>query len=80
VKRLLLIALVGCGGCPPSAPAVTDSQVWSSLVEAGCLNAAGSSSTDVAAEHAGPNPPWLQCLYDGGAVQACGVPCDGGGR
>ena len=30
----------------------------------------------VAAEHAGPNPLWLNCLYQpGSTVAGCAVPC-----
>lgn len=29
----------------------------------------------VAAEHASPNPAWLNCLYNGGTVAGCKAPC-----
>jgi hypothetical protein len=64
--------------CQPPAPSTlpTDQSVTAELVEAGCLAASDGGVAAVAAEHAGPNPLWLNCLYQpGGTVASCSVPC-----
>lgn len=81
---LFFLLVAGCSGCPnQTPPAPTDTSVYQTLVTAGCMKAddAGDGVTAVAQEHALPTPPaWLSCLYQGGTVQSCGVPCDGGGK
>ena len=75
-----VLALGACNACQNPAPvAPPDTRVYLTLVEAGCLAASDGGVAAVAAEHAAPNPAWLQCLYDGGTVQSCGVPCGGAG-
>lgn len=78
--RFLLFILVTMGACngngcqPASSPtAPTDQTVTAELVEAGCLAASDGGVAAVAAEHAGPNPLWLNCLYQpGSSVVSCG--------
>lgn len=72
--RCLLVGVLSVYACHSSATR-TDLDVYQTLVDSGCLSAAGSSPADVAAEHASPNPIWMQCLYNGGTVQGCAVPC-----
>ena len=70
----LTACLIACQ--PSSSPTPTDQSVYGTLVEAGCLAASDGGLAAVAAEHAGPNPLWLNCLYQpGGTVKSCGVPC-----
>lgn len=82
VAAAALAALMGCSGCQPGPPApqpppTLDQTIYGELVEAGCLApdpATGVSS--VASEHAMPDQPaWLACLYDGGTIAGCNVPC-----
>jgi len=73
---LASLALAGCNSCQPPAPtAPTDTSVYLELVDAGCLKASDGGVAAVAEEHASPNPPWLNCLYGGGTVAGCAVPC-----
>jgi hypothetical protein len=69
--------LTGCNACQPAATAAaTDQSVYSALVEAGCMMADPDGGVAaVAAEHASPNPAWINCLYNGGTVGGCAVPC-----
>ena len=73
------VVLAGCNSCQPTpAPPVTpsDQQIWSKLVDAGCLSPDGSSAQDVAKERAvDPPPGWFNCLANGGTVADCNVPC-----
>lgn len=75
MKLGIAIFLGACNGCQPPAPVSTDTSVYQQLVEAGCLASSDSGVAAVAAEHASPNPTWLSCLYNGGTVQGCAVPC-----
>lgn len=70
-------ALLFLAACTPSPPAPATAQtVYDRLVEAGCLSAAPDGVQAVADEHADPaQPAWMQCMFDGGTVQTCGVPC-----
>jgi hypothetical protein len=80
VSRLLLLALLATGlcGCPstPSPSSPSDQQIYSELVEAGCMKEDDSGLDAVTRERA-LNPPkaWMNCLSGGGTVSACGVPC-----
>jgi hypothetical protein len=49
--------------------------VYEELVLGECLAASDGGVDAVAAEHQSPNPPWLACLYDGGTLTGCNVPC-----
>jgi hypothetical protein len=70
-------ALVAAAACVPSPPASpTASTVYGELVDAGCLAATDSGLAAVQAEHdTDAAPPWFDCLWDGGSVTACDVPC-----
>ena len=89
IAAIAALALVGCNGCqptpapapaPPAPPAdaLSSEAVYAELVAAHCLSAVAgdAGAATVAAEHAGPNPPWLNCLYQpSGNVTSCAVPC-----
>ena len=79
MKALFVTAalLTGCNACQPAATAAaTDQSVYGALVEAGCMMAdPDGGAAAVAAEHASPNPAWINCLYNGGTVGGCAVPC-----
>lgn len=52
--------------------------VYTALVAGGCLapDDSGDGLTAIAqAAASDAEPPWLACLYKGGSVAACGVPC-----
>jgi len=57
--------------------AVSAAQVaYNKLVAANCLTPSQDGVEAIAAEHDDPSQPaWFSCLYDGGSVQACNVPC-----
>jgi len=68
-----------CQTAPPAAPPPgrTADQVTEILVDAGCL-APGSSAAIVQEMQVGRDEALkasLACLFDGGAVAGCGVPC-----
>ena len=63
-----------CAGCNPRAAGITSSAVYGELVEAGCLAPAVDGVASTEAERG--KSAWIDCLYDGGTVGACGVPCD----
>jgi hypothetical protein len=74
------LALAACDACSqpqPPQPPTTDQKVYGELVEAGCLQATDGGLAAVAHDHTlGPaQPAWLACLYDGGSIQQCAVPC-----
>ncbi len=73
MRLLALIAatLVACH----STSAPTDQSVYGALVEAGCLAPSDGGVAAVAAERATGHDAWLSCLYDGGTIQSCAVPC-----
>ena len=88
----LLTAIGACNACTPStnptptpAPNPPDGNptalVVAELVDAGCLQA-DDSGNDIASvsaqEHSDAAAPWLQCLYAGGTVKSCAVPCGSG--
>lgn len=73
-----ILTLAGCNSCQPASSPVTDTQVYGELVEAGCLASSDGGVAAVAAEHATGHDAWLACLYDGGTVQGCAVPCTKG--
>lgn len=76
--RWALFALFGrllfaCNTSPAPATAQT---VYTRLVEGGCIAATPDGEQSVADEHlADGGAPWLDCLFKGGTVAACGVPC-----
>lgn len=73
LRLLGITAWLACG-CTKTTP--TAASVYQSLVEAGCLAATADGEKAVADEHAlHTEPPWSACLWQGGTVQSCGVPC-----
>jgi hypothetical protein len=93
VKLLVgaLAVFTACNSCtpapapidagPPVPPTGTTGEVYSKLVEAGCLQADDASDGYAAIyeEHVSDEQPqWLACLYLGGSVGSCLVPCGGG--
>lgn len=76
VLAVLLGFLLACSKPSPPAVTVTNESVYAALVEAGCLAPEDGGVDYVAQEHTLPDQPaWLACLYDGGSVPGCGVPC-----
>ena len=59
--------------CAPSTPAVG---IYQSLVDAGCMAPAADGVQAISDEHAtAGHPAWLDCMWTGGTVQSCSVPC-----
>lgn len=80
VKTLLLIALglAGCNSCQPpvATTPLSDQSVYGILVDGGCMAPDPDGGVAaVAKDHASPNPAWLNCLYGGGSITGCQVPC-----
>lgn len=76
-SAILLGCLLACSKPGPPAVTVTNESVYAALVEAGCLASEDGGVAYVQQEHSLPDQPaWLACLYDGGTVAGCGVPCD----
>jgi hypothetical protein len=74
----LVAIAAGCRSQPAASP-ITADQVTEELVDAGCL-APGAGDVDaVAAELATGHDPWLACLFDGGSIAGCNVPCERAG-
>jgi hypothetical protein len=74
---LPMLAVIACSK-PSPATGPTATSVYNELVAAGCLAPDDGGAAAVAEEHAAaPQEPWMACLWDGGTVAACGVPCDG---
>lgn len=76
----LAVVVSGCA-CNQPQPVTTPQQVYSELVAVpGCLApaeaGADAGAAELAKENARPDSPlWLRCLFDGGSVASCGVPC-----
>lgn len=78
MKRIALLAAFGaawltasCAHSGASSPAV-----YGELVDAGCLQADDSGEQAIVDTYAQPgHPAWLDCLFAGGTVAGCGVPC-----
>ena len=74
------VTLAACHPAPtPLPPGNTDADevVYGELVEAGCLEAEDGGVDYVAIAARDPSAPiWLTCLYDGGTVISCNVPCE----
>lgn len=70
------LAAVGCSPSPVVSP--TAESVYLALVEAGCLAPDEAGPSDIAQESALGDAgfPWLSCLFDGGTISTCNVPCD----
>lgn len=75
VAVLAVLALAGCDSCTPAA-APSDQSVYNALVEAGCLAPDPEGGVQaVALDRQIGDHAWLNCLYDGGTVKSCNVPC-----
>jgi hypothetical protein len=74
---LLVVAQIGCKPTAvPPQPVDTPSVVYGELVEAGCIAQSPDGIDAIAEEHADPaQPDWFACLFDGGTVFSCNVPC-----
>jgi hypothetical protein len=72
----LLATLAECCTPVPSPAAISPGQVYIELVDGGCLLPDEAGVTYVSQEHALPDQPaWMVCLFDGGNVTSCAVPC-----
>jgi hypothetical protein len=76
VRVALFAALLGVACKAPPAATVNASTVYNELVVAGCMAQDDGGPAAVAQEHALPDQePWMACLWDGGTVTGCNVPC-----
>jgi hypothetical protein len=67
------VAIGILASCTPSTPAAS---IYQSLVDAGCLAPAADGVQAIADEHAASNhPTWIDCMWAGGTVIGCQVPC-----
>lgn len=76
--RWALLALLGrlLFACTTSPSPATAQTVYDRLVEAGCLTSSPDGVQAVSDEHAdSEQPAWMACMFRGGTVAACGVPC-----
>ncbi len=79
VGVVAVVVLTACPNTTPSAP--SDQSVLRALVSAGCMKDDDAALPALIAEHQLPvPPPWLNCLYSGGTVAGCAVPCSSGGE
>jgi len=84
VVASVVFGLAACSSCqptpqpaPPAPPDPRAVTIYNELVEAGCLAPDDGGAATVAAEHAlgDAQESWLVCLYNGGTIQGCKVPC-----
>jgi hypothetical protein len=81
-KVYLMTECLKCGlktffilGCFASCVS-TAQVVYNQLVAANCLAPSSDGVQAVSDEHNDPSePPWLACMFDGGTVSSCSVPC-----
>jgi hypothetical protein len=77
----IVALLFGCTDCQSCVPAPNmPTVIYGELVEAGCLapDDSGDGVTSIYEQHqSDAQPLWLGCLYMGGSVQSCKVPCAG---
>jgi hypothetical protein len=68
-----------CLACHTSSPPAVDPSVriYQELLDAGCVSPSDDAAlAGIAAEQdAGDEPAWLLCLYQGGTIALCNVPC-----
>lgn len=72
--------VAACAACrtQPTAPAPTPTTVAANMVEAGCVLPSSTLATSIASdETSDAEPGWMQCLFEGGTISACGTPCLG---
>ena len=75
VTLLSLVILGGCWSCATTPTPIAQS-VYQSLLDAGCLAPSDGGVAAIEAEHATGHDAWMNCMYDGGTVDACAVPCN----
>lgn len=69
-----LLSILSCA--PTSPPPATAQTVYTELVIGGCLSATPDGLQAVTDEHSdSEQPAWMACLFDGGSIQTCNVPC-----
>ena len=73
--KVLAVALAAAALTACSKPAVSPATVYATLVDAGCMAPSDDGVSSIAAEHAEGGTPWLECLFSGGSVANCSVPC-----
>jgi hypothetical protein len=69
--------VLALAGCTKATTGVTGAVVAGEIVDAGCLAAGDGDVQAVIAEHnlGDAEPAWSKCLWAGGTVSSCGVPC-----
>jgi hypothetical protein len=71
VKSFIAISILASLSCVSKAQVV-----YNELVTANCLAPSPDGIQAISDEHSQPGEPdWLACLFDGGTVSACNVPC-----
>jgi hypothetical protein len=74
--RFILLVLVSIGSCLGCRPSVSAADVYNELVAANCMTADDDGGVAaIAEEHGYHDRPWLECMFDGGTVVSCVVPC-----
>lgn len=61
-----------CVGCTPAA---TPAQVYMRLIDGGCLAPSSDGLQAITEQHQLGDTPWLECMFRGGDVKTCAVPC-----
>lgn len=77
IRPLLTIALFAVVSAAASCRGpVSANSIYLDLVSANCMAPSDAGPAAVAAEHALPDEDvWMACLWKGGSVQSCNVPC-----
>lgn len=71
---LALLAQYQCNQPPPQPK--TAQQVWLDLVNAGCVMDDDAGVFALEHDSNRPDEPvWMKCMFAGGTVKSCGVPC-----
>ena len=76
ILTVVWVLAAWCGCTKSTGPTATS--ISGELTDAGCLASGDGDIAAVTAEHAlgDAEPAWSRCLWEGGSVSACGVPCD----
>ena len=72
---LFAAAVTACRPAPSPGPGVTPAAVYGELIEGGCLAPSDDGVKSVSDEHALHSFSWMECLFDGGTIGSCAVPC-----
>jgi hypothetical protein len=56
-------------------PAATPAQVYMRLIDGGCLAPSSDGLQAITEQHQLGDTPWLECMFRGGDVKTCAVPC-----